>query len=80
MAGAEVVRIDPAALHWHVGCYVVPTPGAHGSPAGRRTGEMAMKGLIWILLGVAAGLMIAPRSGAGTRQEVMARINQVFGS
>jgi gas vesicle protein len=41
---------------------------------------MAMKGLIWILLGVAAGLMIAPRSGAGTRQEVMARINQVFGS
>ena len=39
-----------------------------------------LKGLIWLLLGLAAGLMIAPRSGSGTRQEVMARINQIFGS
>lgn len=39
-----------------------------------------MKGLIWLVLGLAAGLMIAPRSGNGTRHEVMARINQIFGS
>ena len=39
-----------------------------------------MKGLIWLLLGLAAGLMIAPRSGDGTRQEAMARINRIFGS
>lgn len=36
--------------------------------------------MIWILLGLAVGLMLAPRSGAAARQQVLARINQVFGS
>ena len=48
--------------------------------AGQRTGEEAMKGLLWMLLGLAVGLMVAPRSGANARQEVLARVNQVFGS
>ncbi|HEV7216785.1 MAG TPA: hypothetical protein VGP33_16890 [Chloroflexota bacterium] len=39
-----------------------------------------VKGLIWLLLGLAAGLMIAPRSGNNARQDAMARINQIFGS
>ncbi len=39
-----------------------------------------MKGLVWVLLGVAVGLMAAPRSGANARQQVMERINQIFGS
>jgi gas vesicle protein len=41
---------------------------------------MAVKGLIWLLVGAAIGLMAAPRSGASTRKEVLARINQAFGS
>jgi len=48
--------------------------------AGQRTGEKAMKGLLWMLLGLAVGLMVAPRSGANARQEVLARVNQIFGS
>ena len=39
-----------------------------------------MKGLLWMLLGLAVGLMVAPRSGANARQEMLARVNQVFGS
>jgi gas vesicle protein len=41
---------------------------------------LAVKGLVWILIGAAVGLMMAPRSGEATRREVLARINQVFGS
>lgn len=39
-----------------------------------------MKGLFWILLGVVIGLMAAPRAGEATRREVVARVNQLFGS
>lgn len=39
-----------------------------------------MKGLTWLLLGAAIGLMAAPRAGAATRKEILARINQAFGS
>jgi gas vesicle protein len=39
-----------------------------------------MKGLFWILLGVAIALMIAPRSGEATRGEIFARVNELLGS
>ena len=38
-----------------------------------------MKALFWLAVGAGIALMIAPRSGEATRQQVFARINQAFG-